>query len=586
MYEHYERQRTDNITDPLVRQQRPISTISGWDQPPQVVANGYHQDDEQWENQGIALTEVDQDDKPVPVCNCDLNSPISEGSPASYITKRDDSEGVSLDSRTSDLYSDVKIGKESPFSQDSPLKSQIVEEDTLETLPESPICNGIHTESSPSLGSPSKNEISTMLDEDKKNEIISEIVQEILTKSEKLLEENINDVEQEMGSISPVVIHDEEIVQAVNEVVSVVTDVKNEIVEKQLSDSKPSSLENSPKRKVSIVEFSCTESEGTLPNSIDFVDAEIPTSPEKEIPDSDISERYLTPTEMTEINERKDDDLNIINIEKEEIISNEDIEEKTDEIQTTTEVKEEEKQTSETICSNEENTSEVDFNTTDKLVNISVNKDNQNDTEEKVDLNNESVSDNKNELKSDDATENVSQDVPIIKNSAVSVEIEPSSVDSSLGNGNTQSDNNSNENTSPNIVEDDSTPIVEKIPTISQICDPSHFQSEVVDNIVINDNSTNNNENTSQSPAKTTDETKRRVSLPSNSLEGQTQENVRENSQQVSPQHRPRSASTSTQVDPNHFSMFSPFFYITRNCVLFRRREAFQIGFFFNTTNV
>lgn len=32
MYEHYERQRSDNITDPEVRQQRPISTISGWDQ--------------------------------------------------------------------------------------------------------------------------------------------------------------------------------------------------------------------------------------------------------------------------------------------------------------------------------------------------------------------------------------------------------------------------------------------------------------------------------------------------------------------------------------------------------------------------
>lgn len=32
MYEHYERQRSDNITDPELRQQRPISTISGWDQ--------------------------------------------------------------------------------------------------------------------------------------------------------------------------------------------------------------------------------------------------------------------------------------------------------------------------------------------------------------------------------------------------------------------------------------------------------------------------------------------------------------------------------------------------------------------------
>lgn len=31
MYEQYERHRSDNITDPAIRQQRPISTISGWD---------------------------------------------------------------------------------------------------------------------------------------------------------------------------------------------------------------------------------------------------------------------------------------------------------------------------------------------------------------------------------------------------------------------------------------------------------------------------------------------------------------------------------------------------------------------------
>lgn len=34
MYEHYEQRRADNITDPAERQQRPISTISGWDRPP------------------------------------------------------------------------------------------------------------------------------------------------------------------------------------------------------------------------------------------------------------------------------------------------------------------------------------------------------------------------------------------------------------------------------------------------------------------------------------------------------------------------------------------------------------------------
>lgn len=41
MYEHYERQRSDNITDPELRQQRPISTISGWDQQ-HSGNNGYN----------------------------------------------------------------------------------------------------------------------------------------------------------------------------------------------------------------------------------------------------------------------------------------------------------------------------------------------------------------------------------------------------------------------------------------------------------------------------------------------------------------------------------------------------------------
>ena len=44
MYEHYERQRSDNITDPQERQQRPISTISGWENPSYLSAvQHYHQ---------------------------------------------------------------------------------------------------------------------------------------------------------------------------------------------------------------------------------------------------------------------------------------------------------------------------------------------------------------------------------------------------------------------------------------------------------------------------------------------------------------------------------------------------------------
>ncbi|PSN35707.1 hypothetical protein C0J52_10177 [Blattella germanica] len=72
MYEHYERQRSDNITDPAVRQQRPISTISGWDQQ---HTNGYHTRPPitSWPGAALPLT----DSQPASttgsaVCSCDL----------------------------------------------------------------------------------------------------------------------------------------------------------------------------------------------------------------------------------------------------------------------------------------------------------------------------------------------------------------------------------------------------------------------------------------------------------------------------------------------------------------------------------
>ncbi|XP_044255555.1 neurobeachin isoform X13 [Tribolium madens] len=387
MYKHYERHRADNITDPLVRQQHPISTISGWDQQTQV-SNGCHS--EEWHN-SHPLQEIEPEtDRSEPVCSCDYNSTMSEGSPASYLAKHEDSEGVSLDSRTSDLYSDVKIGKESPFSQDSPIKSQVAEDTPeSEVTEDSPVCNGIHNESSPSFGSPTRN-----CEEAVKNEIIEEIVQEILSNSEKLLEER--DVE----SFSPVV-HDEEIVQAVNEVVEVAKD--------------------------------------------------IPTSPEKEIQDSE-SERYLTPTEETE-----------------------------------------------KVCEDTDNKAKSD-NENSKLDSVS-----------------DKPTDNK-----------ISEAVPIVEISAVSVELEPSNVESSLEANIPESscnDDSKNEGTETSEV-----PAVENIPTISQICDPSHYTSS------------------DETQENAHEETKRRGSLPN----GQ-QDSGKENQAQNSPQKRPRSASTSTQVDPNHF---------------------------------
>lgn len=144
MYEHYERQRSDNITDPAVRQQRPISTISGWDQQ---HTNGYHTRPSitSWTGSAVPLQDSQppntagptvcscslgvQDSGP-PVhgsqqqadqggligsvtCSCDLGSPIGLGDKCSadgFLGLDEDkvpSDIVSIGSSTCNLYSEV-----------------------------------------------------------------------------------------------------------------------------------------------------------------------------------------------------------------------------------------------------------------------------------------------------------------------------------------------------------------------------------------------------------------------------------------------------------------------------------------------
>ncbi|KYN41948.1 Neurobeachin [Trachymyrmex septentrionalis] len=119
MYEHYERQRSDNITDPELRQQRPISTISGWDQQ-HSGSNGYNRP-AVWGNQNHEIQHIERNykefdsseanDRLEESCSCDLNSidnTESDGSPA-IVKSRSETldtlqscEVVSLDSRLSD----------------------------------------------------------------------------------------------------------------------------------------------------------------------------------------------------------------------------------------------------------------------------------------------------------------------------------------------------------------------------------------------------------------------------------------------------------------------------------------------------
>ncbi|XP_017773305.1 PREDICTED: neurobeachin isoform X3 [Nicrophorus vespilloides] len=420
MYEHYERQRTDNITDPAVRQQRPISTISGWEQQSENVPNGYHQDE--WENAHPVLQEIDQEsEKTEPLCNCDMSTPISEGSPASFITKRDDSEGVSLDSRTSDLYSDVKLDKESPFSQESPSKSE-------------PLCNGIPTESS--IGSPEKN-VDELTEEDQKNEIVTEIVQEILEKSEKLLQ----------------------------------------VAQEEHDESSPSPV--------------CEDVEESAPKPE-------PTSPEK---DSDMSsERYLTPTDLSETEKKEE------NAAQPEVLSDK-------------QVIIEEVVNAETLNVPIVDTSSVELEPS----NVQTSPDSI-----------EKEEDEKQEEKEEELEEEEAVVVVVEEEKIEEVNVEENIPE--VSKEDVENIKNADEMVDSAVEETDEAE--ETIATISQICDPSHYQQP-----------TEELKSDEENPDK--EEIKRRISLPSNSLEGQ-QENG-ESADHISPQKRPRSASTSTQVDPNHF---------------------------------
>lgn len=154
----------------------------------------------------------------------------------------------------------------------------------------------------------------------------------------------------------------------------------------------------------------------------------------------------------------------------------------------------------------------------------------------------------------------ITEAVPIVENSAVSVELEPSKNDSSLGETTVvqSSDNDDSRLGKEDAVETETeVPPFENIPTISQYCDPSHYDNttNTVTDVVIDSVNVNHQESvTSVHTQKPTEEIKRRVSLPSSTVENQNGDHFRDvAAQAVSPQKRPRSASTSTQVDPNLF---------------------------------
>ena len=76
IYEQYERRRADTITDPVERSQRPISTISGWEQ--EEVAGKTEQDE-------AKITDVDNEEGAV---NGEIDHAKKEGDMSNNVKER------------------------------------------------------------------------------------------------------------------------------------------------------------------------------------------------------------------------------------------------------------------------------------------------------------------------------------------------------------------------------------------------------------------------------------------------------------------------------------------------------------------
>lgn len=182
MYEHYEKHRTDNITDPELRQSRPISTISGWDheRDENSIQPQIQQSQQVQTVQTEELDEKEDDEEQL--------KPVENG-----IGEREPQKTTI--SSISDVYNKEISGESAGSIKGSPVKENESSK-LMEILEEQ-------------LGDP----------EQESKEIVAEIVEEILQKSEKILDEckQASDDLLSQQEETPV-IKDEEIEQAVHEV--------------------------------------------------------------------------------------------------------------------------------------------------------------------------------------------------------------------------------------------------------------------------------------------------------------------------------------------------------------------------------
>lgn len=275
MYEHYERHRTDNITDPALRRAHPISTISGWDR-------------ERDENAPVA-------DARVPPALANGNGGITPSPPPTKISKSEQTDDSDLagvkcacvdsaeDGDSEEQHGDAKTTDESAAKTngsvtDAPAKP-VSSISSISQVYNEQLCNGNGhagaSEDDDSMSSPQKEtggsealrQTLELADEDidvnaaaaaaDSKEIVEEIVEEILKKSEVLLGDCKRTLDEDSENAASSVIKDEEIEHAVSEVVKGVRQIEK-MASKQETDAEV-------KKATDAVEPEVTETETKIP---------------------------------------------------------------------------------------------------------------------------------------------------------------------------------------------------------------------------------------------------------------------------------------------------------------------------------
>ncbi|XP_062538098.1 neurobeachin isoform X17 [Armigeres subalbatus] len=195
MYEHYEKHRTDNITDPALRQQRPISTISGWERGAGGDrGGGGDEGGGQIKGDAVALEAAKK-------CVCEPEEVEDGKAKVREVIENGEEEDEEEDEEEEEEEMEEEQGDEEL-------------EDEEEDLSQSELKKAM--------------EIGSLNDsQNVSKQVVEHIVEEIISKSESMLKESeeLQEASAEQTTSSPV-IKDEEIELAVNEVVQGVLSLK------------------------------------------------------------------------------------------------------------------------------------------------------------------------------------------------------------------------------------------------------------------------------------------------------------------------------------------------------------------------